>query len=260
MSNSFRPSTGPAQGGANPIQRVVWTLANWELVEREFDKGLPTARKTSSVKFNFINVKVKESTIPYVFPIASVTIPYSNPATDRGQTRWAVWSTSGRNVLGSIFELDDLVGKEQEWAQLPGKLRVSFDNLSDEEQDAARAATLAKLPEDVDADVKQVALSKAEAGWYDSMVPCFQIVSIGGQSAGGANTSPANDIMGYLAKQAEGRKDDDYYIALVADQKVTSNASLIQDIVDRKLVGKLQALGLVSVDPDGTMHAVASAG
>lgn len=253
---SFKPSTAPASGN-NPLQKFRGKLAKWESRTVTYGEGTATARSSMVIDFDFKEITVLRSLEPYPFPITKITIQYANPQTDRGNSRWAVWASSARRVLGRQFELDELVEVWQEWEQLPMKTRLQYANLTEDEKEEEMGKFEARVKDQgLSADALAQGRQAVEAGWYEVERLGWQVVAVDGF---GAQATSAEDLFDYLGQQAEGRKEQDYYMALVSDQKVTSKPEIIQAITGKQLVEQLLMLGKITRDPDGTLHSAVAA-
>ena len=226
--------------------RVNWRLAGYESIESTFGTG-ESARKSMRIRFKFVDVDVEESLEPYVFPVADVYIAYSNPLTDRGTSRWAYWSKSGREVFARAFDIDeDLVGKMQAWAQLPEKLRLPYNSLPEDRQlEVAEEWTRTAHKEG----------DTLENSFHEAEVPVWKILSVeGATSAATSNGVGGADLYSYMADKAEGKRDQEFYIDLVSDQKVTSDQAVVGMITEQKLVDFLISAQRIHRDPDGILR------
>ena len=245
MTNQWKPSTGVPTGGQSPIRRVNWNLVAWSPEERTYGQGTETARTGMVIKCQFKVNRIIEAIEPYTMPICELVIPYTDPSKSQGGTRWEALSKSGRDNIGLVqgrpWELDDLVGKDQEWAQLSAPLRQALT-----EDDG----TTPKM----DGNGRQL--------WGDVQNLCWQIVSVEGLSPTGANgngaqVGSAEDILDYIARTAEGLDADSLHIKLVTDPRVVGNSTIISQITNRQLVTNLITLGKLRYQGDGvTLTAV----
>jgi hypothetical protein len=243
-------STAAPSGGQSPILEAEWTLDSYEVLEQVYNAGTQNERKSQRVRFKFIEVDVRKTTgDPWLFPVAEIYLPYADPRFSRGEDRWSHWSQSGRKLLGGEFELDQLLKKRQVWAQLPAKIRLPFNQLSEDRQ----AEETAKWESEEHKEGQAL-----DQSWFTEDAPCWQIVSIEGVGPPSGNSSIAGveDIYGYMADKAEGKDEQALYVELVQDPKVVRNPEIVGMITERRLVGFLEAGQLIKRDPDGTLRRV----
>ena len=216
VQEQFVPSLDTHPFGT-PLRRFSGKLQDYVPTKVTPEGG----REYMSIVFNFVDVVVIESVEPYPFPIATINISYSTST----ETRWDALATSIKKLFESTPALEELVGKTQEWAYLPAKLRK-------------------KLPD-------------AEGGaWVTADDEAWQVVSIGEASAGSqaAGTEPGFDIDAHILNLLDGKTEQDFYQAFYQDPKVRSHPELITAATERKLLGTLEEAGRVSRDSEGIWH------
>lgn len=215
VQEPFTPSLDTHPFGT-PLRRFSGVLKEYVPTKVSPEGG----REYMTIVFNFVDVVVIESVEPYPFPIATINISYSTST----ETRWDALATSIKKLFESTPALEELVGKPQEWAYLPAKLRK-------------------KLPE-------------AEGGeWVTAADEAWQVVSIGGEGAAApAGTEPAFDIDDYVLNLLDGKTEQDFYQVLYQDPKVRAYPALITAATERKLLETLEAAGRVSRDSEGIYH------
>ena len=195
----------------------------------------PGAKPRMSLKFDFTDITVVETMEPYSFPITTITVPYS----DRAETRWAAWAKSLKLLVPSEevqkfnqpFEV--LVGKVQEWAWAPAKLRMG---LQDENNEPILDAVGKQKWGVVDADA-------------------WQIISVEGYGSAGGGVNIHDLIIEYL----DGKTDKDFMQWLYTDQSIKSvpgQSAAVEAQSERKLLPMLIQAGKLTQDAEGIYHRV----
>lgn len=236
MTTDQSVSTAEPTGGESPILRVRWVLESYTPIDRVFqprpgETGGPRTQRR--IQFKFTSVDVLESEEPYFMPTAEVFITYANPSQSRGSNRWEAFAASTRRIFGKRPDnLDQLVGKEQEWAQLPAPVRSrrgAEDMVPDEN---------GVMPEE----------------WFDAQIPCWQVVSVEGVAALGS--APTGDLYSYAITLMDGKTAEQFKQIAMSDQKILRVAELTEEISQNQIIGKLLAVGSITRDPDGIIHKV----
>jgi hypothetical protein len=212
-------------------------------------KGVPFSfggRQLVNVEFAFINLDVIESVEPYLFPIATITIRYSEP-TDRGRpgqgSRWEVFSASMRQLMGAEnADIDNIVGKEQEWAMLPGTLRLP---LQDDDGNPVM------MEDDEGEPVLDNQTGKPRQAWGDVEDACWKVVALEGV---GSVEEVDTAFMAHLIELADGKDERGFYEAAFADPQVTAKPDVVQSITDRKLLQPLLDANRLTRDAEGILH------
>lgn len=232
----FIPST---RAPGNPLRRFRGVLKEFKPVP-----GQAGGRQYTIIEFNFIDVEVIESIEPYLFPIATFGIGYAAPG-DRGRpgqgNRWEVFSASLRRLLGVEADITLLEGKMQEWAMLPGTLRMP---LTDEDGQP-------KMQENPDGSPVLDGNGRPMQEWGDVVQPCWQLVALEGV---GTVEEVDTAFMSHLCGLADGKDERGFYEAAFADPQVTVKADIVQAITDRKLLQTLLDAGRLTRDEMGILH------
>ena len=179
-----------------------------------------------SIVFNFVDLVVIDSVEPYPFPIATLSISYSTSV----ETRWDALASSIKRVYDSTPALEELVGKVQEWAYLPVKLRKRLD----------------------------------DGSWVTVDDEAWQLVSIEGVGAGvsmgmAANPAPTFDVDAHILNILEGKNEQEFYQAFYQDVEIRKHPDLITAATERKLLTTLEEAGRIERDPQGIYHRKADA-
>lgn len=215
--SGFEPSIDKPTGGQSPIKHAKWVLDNYIAEEREYPQDGGGTRKSIMVTFNFKDLEIIDSTEPYVLPIAQIRIPFSNPQGTSEKTRWAGLSGSLRTL--GIPTLDWLVGKHQEWKQMPHTISGMVN------PDAAN-------PRDRFGDIE------AEV---------WKVIAVEGAVA------TNDELEAELLTLADGKTEAEYYQALTQNPNVLKRPDLVGEITDRTLVGKLLLGGKLVRSAEGVL-------
>lgn len=207
MVQDFKPTFDTQS--LSPLRRFKGVLEKYEGIP---GKDQTTGREYMSVEFSFSDLEVLESTELYPFPIAQIRIGYSRSA----NTRWDALGKSMRALSGPQAEPDALVGKRQEWAMLPGKLRV---------------------------------LNQETQVWEDAMQDCWQVVSVEG-------LAPPEDLTDYIVGMADGKSEQQFNQLFLQDAKLRERSDLITALTERKLLEPLLLGNRLSRDAEGVLHKV----
>ncbi len=200
--------------GESPLKSFRGVLQGYNMVEvtPEDGKGKPYA----TVTFDFVDVEVLEATEPYPFPTAKITIRYANPQVSRGGTKWAAFSGTVRKLADG--DLDNLVGKQQVWSQLPGTVRSR---------------------------------DEATGEWSNVQMDCWQVASVEG---GSTMEDDGHSILEYVATLLDGKTEAEFYQVFFTDQKVKSHPDVIEQATMRTLLPTMETLGLATRDTEGAWH------
>lgn len=223
MSEGIKLHLGePTDDFNSPLVRFKGICKAQTIVQKEAEEN---RRASTSLKLDFVDVTVIESTEPYPFPIASFTIPYS----ERGETRWAAFTSSLRKIvppdLIATGSLDFLVGKEQEWHFTGARLRLPVRDENNEVK--------------LDASGKQV--------WGVQEGKAWQILNLEGfgQAEQGNILDTIRDWIG------EGKKDQEIYQYVFTEQKLKSFKDYnqtVEAVASRKLIESMTLMGMVKVE------------
>ncbi len=190
------------------------------------------ARTQMSYNFNFKEIEILETTEPYTFPIVVININY-NPPSDRGRAgqgnRWEVMAASLRKLSPQDPDLDLLVGKTQEWAQLPATLRLPINDEEGNPQLDGNGAAV----------------------WGDVGADAWQIVSVDGM---GSVQEADDDFNAFLIDLADGKTEPQFYNAALTSERVNARPNIAQALIDRKLLTTLIEMGKLTRDAEGILH------
>ena len=228
MVQGFKPSVDRPTGGESPLIRFKGVLAEYKAEEktRQSDQG-----KYVIISFHFSGIEVIDSEEPYPFPIVVLSLSYKPPKDSRGGTKWDAFAASLRKLLPTNPDLDLLVGKQQEWARLPAKVRSP---LADEEGNPQ-----------LDGNQKQL--------WGDVDVLCWKVVSVEGI---GSAAEKDEDFNKFLVELANGKTEPKFYEDALTNAEVTARPNIVEAIVGRKLLSTLTEMGLITRDAEGILHKV----
>lgn len=195
-----------------PLRRFKGILKDY-VPEKKADQG--SGREYMTIAFNFTDIVVIESVEPYPFPIATFNVGYST-TTD---TRWDVLASSIKKLFGSTPTLDELVGKEQEWAYLPCKLTKLLEG----------------------------------GKWSKEPDEAWQLVSLAGLNSGSAEQA-GQDITEHIIDMVDGKVEPDFYQEFYQDPEVRKHPELITAATDRNLLATLESAGRIHRDTAGVWH------
>lgn len=208
----FKPSLETRAFGT-PLLDFKGMLKEYTSEKREPSEG-SGGKAYMVITFNFTDIEVIKSVEPYAFPIATIQVSYSTAE----KTKWDALASSIKKLLGLGATLDDIVGKQQQWAFNPATLRVRHD----------------------------------DGTWGNAEQPAWQITSIDGASAGGATVDDGIDD--HVLELLDGKSDTDFYQAFYQDELVRKHPDLIVAATERKLLDTLVAAGRASRDEAGIYH------
>ena len=227
MTQERLSTAEPSGGFGTPLLRFKGVLTSCPA--RKFTSY---ERERIAVDFQFSDVEVLESSEPYPFPIAQISILYVNPQTSGGQSEWASWCKAFRKIAGGPDpDREVLVGHKQEWALLPATLRRP---LTDEEGNPL-----------LDGNGKRV--------WGDVEDKAWQIVSVDG--LGSVEQADA-DFDSFIVDLADGKTEPAFYEAALTNSKVTARPNIVTAITERKLLAVLIESGRLTRDTEGVLHKV----
>ena len=232
VQEQFKPSLATPVG-QSPLREFIAVLESWEAETREAQADNPgdTPRKYQVITFNFKDLEVIESTEPYAFPIAVLSIGYAPPTVSRGNTRWDALAGSIRKLTPDP-DLDLLVGKRMTWAMLPSTLRQAL----------------------VEEDGTPKLDGRLKALWGDVQVDAWQVKEIEGL---GSIAESDEEFMDFLVGEADGKTPTDWYEALLGDRRVTQGrGDIVTAITERKILDTLLTAGKLTQDSDGILHKV----
>lgn len=212
----FEPSVDrPA--GQSPLLEFKARLDEYVGVEREFKNDDGTTRKSTTVQFKFSEVDPIRTTEPYVFPIATISIPYAPPANSYGKNRWEALAASIRKLditpPEGESQMSMLKGKMQHWNMQPATLRVQSPE--------------SKQYEDTEQD-------------------CWHVVAVEGVDKQGGG-----DIVAYVIELVNGKSESEFNEAALADPRIRNDQSVVKRITDRELLPNLVEVGSIKRSPEG---------
>ena len=213
MSSEWKPSTGEPQGGESPLNDFEGFLDSYEQITREYEN-----RTTRSVKFKFTALRVIDANEPYPYPVTDITLPYADPATDRGTTRWAYWAASARSVTGRRYDaLDALEKKHQRWKRIPKKIR------------------------------RQV-----EGEWVEEEAPVWHVIEVEGSPK--AQDGASN--IDYLLSLAGGKTETEFYQAALEDHRIMRDPGLVTVLTNRSFIPEMIGAGKLQRSAEGVLSRV----
>ena len=220
MTAPFKPSIGAPAENQSPLIKFRGVLKEYKAETRKFGE-----RDATIISFNFTDVEVLEAREPYPFPIATITVGYS----ERADTRWSALTKSFRVVLPSP-DIDLLVGKQQEWYFTGGN-------------------STRRLVSETDAEGNTTEV------WKSLPTDCWQLTWIEG--VGGANG--AGNLMDMIVDNADGKMNDAFYQWFYSDPTLRNLAGY-QDAVtaaaNRQLLETLQTGGKLTRSAEGVWQKV----
>lgn len=230
----FIPKVDEPSDSQSPLIRFKGVLKEYKAVEFVPDGGKPR----TSIQFDFTDVTVIEAREPYPFPIATLKIPYS----ERGDTRYAAWSKSFRDIVpvgsrsGGDPIAEGIVGKAQEWFFKPAQLRAPLKNEDGTDK--------------IGNDGRQA--------WGVTTADAWQIVAVDGYSSlNGTGPSLVEQIVDF----ADGKKDQDIYQKVYTEQSWKAYPDfnkVVESVSDRTLLSTLVSAGKLVANADGTYSKVAN--
>lgn len=216
MANQFE--TGVPVGGQHPVLRFRGVLRELNRKNVHYDaRDGRQARDVTNAEFKFADcqiIEVREGLV-YTLPTVTFEIQYVDPNSSRSstETRWEAMAQSLRKQ-GDV-KLPDLIGKQQEWAQLDWNLRAQND----------------------------------EGKWVSQPTPAWQIVSVEGVSS-----NRAADVIQYIVETAEGKTETELYTELMNNTtKLNGQQETINKITSGTLVEDLVSGGILAKAKDGTL-------
>lgn len=206
---TFIPSMEePEEFSRNPLVRFKGTLESYEAVQGVSER---TNRDYQTVRFHFADLEVLECTEPFPFDTTTISVPYST----RPKTAWDAWRGSAVEFIPTK-NIDDLIGKRQEWYYGPIQVRRPNDDGKWVIQDGR--------------------------GWT--------VVAVEGANAEEATANVYEAVITLVA----GKTDEQFYEALFSDSKIKKMAGfteIVDDAMSRKLLTKLEGMKQIVKHPDG---------
>lgn len=232
--SGFKPSVAPPRSGfEHPLLDFEGVLKSQDYEAKAIEGS---TRPLMIVKFNFTDVQVIDARSPYLFPIATIEVVYS----EFDKNAWSTLSESIRKVLPGDADyskaIDLLVGKRQHW--------VWSDTVL---QGPAK-----------DEDGNDLLNEKGKKTYVDQPGKAWKIMSVEG--FGGA----AGNLYDALVDLIDGKTDAAFGAALF-DTKLGAPLKQLQGYRDAvnshtedKLLPMLEGQGKITRDAQGVWHKVES--
>lgn len=238
MTNQpFRPRTSQPTGGVHPVKRFKGKLAKWADEPVTYDANTPRAREVHNIHFWFRDCEILElmGKDAYNFRQVDFVVQYQD-YTRRGaeETRWEALASSLRTVFGREIDLNELQDKDQEWTQLPFKIRQPMTN----------------------SDGSPMYDNRGQQVFGAQEAPCWQLTWFTGLGSGGTQETPEErekKLYEYLAGTADGKTDTEFYMALVGDQQITNRDDIMDMVTEERLVDFLISQKVVFRGDDGKL-------
>lgn len=229
MTQPFVPSIAePKDEFGTPLQEFKGVVAGYTARVQRFEaRGNQAARDAQIVDFDVKDLVVIRSREPYMLPIGKISIPYS----ERGDTRWAVFTGSLRAIIppeiwqASSDPLGLLVGKQQHWSFRTGKLRGPIKDAEGN-------------------DVYEGGKQK----WGPTDADTWQVISIEGLGTGGVQ------LLDLIAQFAVGKNQDEVNQAVLQTVEWKGYAgyqAAVEGTLNRTLLPGLIAAGKLVQEPSG---------
>ena len=232
MAGNFIPKLDQRDEFApHPLIRFKGNLKNYVTETKESQD--PGGKARLSVTFNFTDVVVIESREPYVFPIATITISYS----EGRDTRWAAWTNSFKAVVpadswaSSDPIQEALVGRNQEWYFKSASLRAPVRDENNE-----------------------IVMENGKQKWAKQPADAWQIEGVEGLTQA---TGPG--LMDALVDFAHGKTDKEIFQEALTNQSWKNLAGyndMVEGVTGRTLLPVLVSSGKLTANPDGTYSKV----
>lgn len=219
MSNVDDLLNAPTEQGGTPLIEFKGTLKDVSLTTGEGNR--------QKVLWDFVDLEVIESREPYPFPIYQYQLNYAN----RKNTGYTAWKESLEHIIQGPISVDMLKGKEFHVKKLPTQIRGPLTN-----PDGSPKI-------DEKNPLKRDGITPNQE-WGIVLMDIFQVVGIEGYSTPEEDTNQMKD----LAKLADGKSEEEFYMAIMQDGKLKGNSELINAVVNRKLLPAMLSGGFVHVD------------
>jgi len=178
------------------------------------------------VQYNFEDLEVLDSTEPYPFPIAQISIMHSM----RKRSGMGYFGASVDRVINAnvpedapaeqVKGQDYLIGKEQEWMLTPG--HMIWDGNAGEER-----------PRE-----------------------CWELISIIGEGSSSSDTAASSEgsAIDRALQLLDGKTEQQWHQEVFQDPVVKGDGGLVSSIIGREFLPPLEAAGTVTKDEDGVYH------
>lgn len=192
------------------------------------------------IAYSLSDVEVFESTEPYPFPIAQITVMHSN----RDKSAMGVLGASMDKILNAGLDSntpqqqaknqDALVGKVQEWKVTPGHLMPDKDE----------AGKWTETPREA-----------WEVVWVEGMggTPHSGVFA---QLAQPAAKPTGETSMQRAIKLLDGKTQQQWNNVVFQDAVVKSDTGLVNSIINGQFLAPLEESGVISKDTNGVYHKV----
>ena len=228
-------------GFGSPIRHAKWKLDSitGSMVQRG---TMPQARL--EVSYNFNEVEVFESTEPYPFPIAQISIMHSN----RDKSNAGVLGQSVNKIINAgidenipqgdprVKNQDFLIGKIQEWKVTPGHMMWNRD----ENKETPR-------------ECWEVVYVEGVGGTPHSGVTApapVEIPTAAPTLAAPTGIAPTQQALNLL----DGKTQQDWNNMVFQDSLVKGDPALVNKIISGTFIPPLEASGMVTKDVNGVFH------
>lgn len=199
-------------GPQTPLRKFWGTL-------EDYDASYDERYKRTMVTLKYIDVEVLESTEPYIFPIAQISVKYS----DRERSSWGVLADSGLRFLKENEEFKDLKGKRM-------LMTIGPENFG----------TNRETGEAIEADC-----------WHIEAVE--GVIPAGPPSSGGATAAPM-DATERALELLDGKTESEFNQVIFADPIVKQDNTLQQSILSRTFLPAMEAADRATKDENQIWH------
>ena len=204
--------------GRTPLVEFKGRLVAHEAKVVTFGGGQPR----TDVVFHFAEMDVVKSDVPYLLPIADVSIAYK----ESENSTWGILGKSFAEVLGlpdyKAVDIEATYGKMQHWQR--------EDNHKFGERKTVNEAG------------EQVIEEMKGSIWH--------VLSVEGVSKGGKKVSAIASAL----KLLDGKNEGDFYRAALQDQSVKADATLTDQIMNETFIPAMTAIDTVMKDDNGVFH------
>lgn len=213
-------------GGDTPLRKFIGVLKE---VKRDQRESRQDGSKYMVAQFNFADVEVLESVEIYPYPIAVIGISYAPPKTSGGDSKWEAFAASLRKLMPQNPDINNLVGKKQEWLMVERQLRRALNN----------------------EDGSPMVDGNGRAIWGPKPVLCWTVVSVEGVGSAKQKDEDFNEV---LVGLADGKTEPEFYTAALGSEEVRNRPNIVQALTGRTLLSTLTEMGLLSRDAEGILH------
>lgn len=186
----------------------------------------------TQVHLNFTDMEVEEAVEPYPFPIAELTVKYSNYK----RSGWGIFAESLAKCLGDDEDLPDLIGRKVTMAYTQGHdMGFKDKNWQAEVDDDGNATNESERP--------------------NVVIAAWEVIAVDGVGAGTAGVSPYDRLIELL----DGKTRAEFNKAALSDPLIKAQgvAYIKAQITSRVFVSDAIKDGLFTEDENGVFHVVA---